>query len=290
MSPRTLSLPALGAIALVLLQVPACGLNTSGALESEADDDAGAEIDAQSKGGSSGKGGGASTGGSAGAAGKSGAGGASGQAGSSGAGNSAGAAGEGGAAGAGGTTGTGGAAGATGEGGATPDGGAGATGEGGAAQDSGPDVLDAADDVIVVGVDSGPVCGLQDTAHPACNACMLEKCLPECQECATNSECVVLVNCIAACNGSSSCQKDCWDDHPSGQGGADKLGGKDGCLRDQCESECSWLPDVGGTGCSVAPSVAPDEHHDSEGWMIGALAAVGLAIAVGRRRVARIAG
>lgn len=287
MAPRTLSLPSLGAIVMVLLQVPACGLNTSGALESAVDDDASVEVGGQSAGGAAGKGG-TSGGGTAGQAGKGGSAGKSGQAGASGTGNNAGSTGEGGAAGAAETGGAGGAGegGATGEGGAPQGGSAGATGEGGAVQDSGPDAIDAPDDVLEAGGDTGPVCGLQDTSHPSCNSCMLEKCLSQCQECAANSECAVLVTCIAACNGDSGCQKECWNDHPSGQSSAGKLGGENGCLRDNCDSECSWLPDVSGGGCSIVPV----ERQDSRGWMVGALAALGLAVAVGRRRSGRITG
>lgn len=263
------------AAVLFALQVDGCTLNSTGEAE------VGSEADASSEGGKSdasagGKGGGTAGGGQGGASGKGGA--AGGEAGASGGG----AAGKGGAgvggAGEGGSGGMAGQGGA-GEGGAGGGGGSsetgGSTGQGGGIDDGGADVVDAPDDVVEV--DSGPVCELRDTAHPECDACMAAHCMTECQSCSASAECKELVLCIAAC-GDSSCQKDCWDDHPDGHDRANELGGKDGCLRDHCESECSWLPSTSGGSCSTA---APKESRGT--WGIGVLAAFGVAAALARK-------
>ncbi len=271
-----------GAAAVLLaLQVDGCTLNSTGEAE------VGSEPDASSAGGKSdasagGKGGGTAGGGQGGASGKGGA--AGGEAGASGAAGKGGAgvggAGEGGAGGVAGQGGAGeggagGVGGAGGEGGSSETGGS--TGQGGGIDDGGADVVDAPDDVVEA--DSGPVCELTDTAHPGCDACMVANCMTECQSCAASKECKKLVLCIAACGGGDqSCQKDCWDDHPDGQDRANELGGKDGCLRDHCESECSWLPDTSGGSCSTA---LPQESRGS--WGIGILAASGLAAALARK-------
>ena len=277
-----------GAAAVLLaLQVDGCTLNSTGEAEVGSEPDAssaGAKADASTggkgggtagggQGGESGKGGAA--GGGAGTSGDGGTSGAAGKGGAGAGGAGEGGAGEGGAGegGAGGIAGQGGDGGAGGGGGAAETGGS--TGQGGGIDDGGADVVDAPDDVVEA--DSGPVCELRDTAHPDCDACMAVNCMTECQSCAASTECKALVLCIAACS-DSSCQKDCWDDHPDGQDRANELGGKDGCLRDHCESECSWLPDTGGSSCSTA---APRESRGT--WGIGVLAAVGLAAALVRK-------
>ena len=80
-------------------------------------------------------------------------------------------------------------------------------------------------------------CGLQ-TSLDACNVCIKDKCLTECNACATNMECVAIVKCRGDCGSDQGCLDECRSTHHDGISDYDAFLPKDGCLGLECAKEC----------------------------------------------------
>ncbi len=181
---------------------------------------------------------------------------------------------DGGKAGAGGAA--GGGAGTAGEAGAdaSAGNGGGTAGEAGTVE---PDASDGSpDDVqgdVVAEAEGGPTCALSVPNNADCNACMAQNCLSQCIDCATNTECTALVNCVNQC-GDDNCKKDCWNNHPDGHNLANALATKGGCLDKSCNPKCPKAPDTSGHGCAMSASApAGDTSWVYLAWL-GLLAAM----------------
>lgn len=81
-------------------------------------------------------------------------------------------------------------------------------------------------------------CDLESSDAP-CNSCLHTKCLAACMGCSGNPDCLKLLDCLMACNGSSGCEQSCEDEFPGGVSDlVSVLGANDGCLATSCSEEC----------------------------------------------------
>ena len=134
----------------------------------------------------------------------------------------------------GGTGGTGGTAGTGATGGSAGTGGtAGSAGTGGTAGSAGM----AGSAGVGGGGGSSPQCTASNFPNPVCDACMQANCMAECEVCAANVDCVVLMECINGCF-DPVCQQNCAAQYPFGVNDALAWIGASGCGGMMCSAEC----------------------------------------------------
>jgi hypothetical protein len=84
------------------------------------------------------------------------------------------------------------------------------------------------------------------TGMPACDVCINEKCLDECNACAGNADCKAAFDCVnASCRGDGGavdmeCALGCISNHPNGLNllVAFWKGQTPGCVSSNCATEC----------------------------------------------------
>ncbi len=77
------------------------------------------------------------------------------------------------------------------------------------------------------------------TGSNTCDACMSNNCLSECQTCADNADCAAIFDCVQSCApNDQQCVYGCVQGHWNGITDFRTLDGQNGCLTQNCGSQC----------------------------------------------------
>lgn len=83
--------------------------------------------------------------------------------------------------------------------------------------------------------DAGTSCPIK-TSSPMCDACMKERCLMPCADCAEDPDCIQLFLCVLDCR-EPACSRACSDRYPHATQVLEAFAGEQGCMR-KCRDAC----------------------------------------------------